>query len=61
MPVSRSKIPAAALAAILALGTASVAMLSAQQPTPQAPLFKDASRPLSERVADLPSARWFVC
>jgi beta-glucosidase len=50
MPAPRSTTLTAGLAAILALAAASVAMLSAQQP---APAYKDASRPVSARVADL--------
>ena len=40
----------AGLAATLPLAAASVAMLSAQQ---SAPAYKDAARPVAERVADL--------
>ena len=50
MPVLRSSTLTAGLAAAFAFAAASVAMLSAQQPTP---IYKDASRPVSERVADL--------
>ena len=50
MPAPRTTILTAGLAATLTLAAASVAMLSAQQSTPP---YKDASRPLAERVADL--------
>jgi beta-glucosidase len=50
MPAPRTTIFTAGLAATLTLAAASVAMLSAQQSTPA---YKDASRPVGERVADL--------
>jgi len=50
MSAPRSTTLTAGVAAILTLGAASAAMLSAQQ---SAPLYKDASRPVAERVADL--------
>ena len=50
MPAPRSTTLIAGLAATLTLAAASVAMLSAQQ---SAPVYKDASRPVAERVADL--------
>ena len=50
MSAPRSTTLIAGLAATLTLAAASVAMLSAQQ---SAPAYKDASRPVAERVADL--------
>ncbi len=50
MSAPRSTTLIAGLAATLTLAAASVAMLSAQQ---SAPVYKDASRPVAERVADL--------
>ena len=50
MSAPRSTTLIAGLAATLTLAAASVAMLSAQQ---SAPVYKDAKRPVAERVADL--------
>ena len=50
MSTLRSSFLIAGLAATLPLAAASVAMLSAQQ---SAPAYKDAKRPVAERVADL--------
>jgi beta-glucosidase len=50
MSAPRSSTLIAGLAATLPLAAASVAMLSAQQ---SAPAYKDAKRPVAERVADL--------
>lgn len=50
MPAFRSPRLVTGLAAILTIAGASAAILSAQ---PSAPLYKDASRPVPERVADL--------
>ena len=50
MSTLRSSTLIAGLAATLPLAAASVAMLSAQQ---SAPAYKDAKRPVAERVADL--------
>src|SRR4249920_1678043 len=50
MSTLRSSTLIAGLAATLPLAAAAVAMLSAQQ---SAPAYKDAKRPVAERVADL--------